>query len=142
MKILIDTNIILDVLLKREPHYKHSQLVLLATEKQYIHGYVSASAITDIFYVTYKALKSKAKTYTLLKNLVDTITVAAVDCDVISGALELDWDDFEDCVQYLVGESVEVDYIVTRNPGDFINGDIKTISPETLLNLIAPEQRN
>jgi len=139
MKVLIDTNIILDVLLKREPYSKHSQLVLLAAEEQYIYGYISASAITDIFYVTHKALKSKAETYALLKNLIGTIAIAAVDSDIITEALESDWDDFEDCVQYFVGESIDVDCIVTRNPGDFLNGDIKAMLPQALLNLIAPE---
>jgi len=139
MKVLIDTNIILDVLLKREPYYKYSQLVLLAAEEQYIYGYISASTITDIFYVTNKALKSKTETYALLKNLINTIIIAAVDSDIISGALESVWDDFEDCVQYFVGESIDVDYIVTRNSKDFLNGNIKTMPPEALLNLIAPE---
>jgi len=139
MRVLIDTNIVLDVLLKREPYYKHSQLVLLAAEEQYIYGYISASAITDIFYVTNKALKSTTETYALLKNLINTITVAAVDNEIITGALESDWDDFEDCVQYYVGESVDVDYIVTRNPADFFSGEISTMLPEALLNLIAPE---
>jgi len=139
MKVLIDTNIILDVLLKRGPYYKHSQLVLLAAEEQYIYGYISASAITDIFYVTHKALKSKTETYALLKNLIGTITIAAVDSDIITDALESDWDDFEDGVQYFVGESIEVDYIVTRNPYDFLSGDTKVVLPEALLNLIAPE---
>jgi len=139
MKVLIDTNIILDVLLKREPYSKHSQLVLLAAEEQYIYGYVSASAITDIFYVTHKALKSKTETCVLLKNLIGTIAIATVDSDIITEALESDWDDFEDCVQYFIGESIDVDCIVTRNPNDFLSGDIKVMLPEALLNLIAPE---
>ena len=139
MKVLIDTNIVLDVLLKREPYYKHSQLVLLAAEEQYIYGYISASAITDIFYITHKALKSKTETYALIKNLIGTITIATVDSDIITEALESNWDDFEDCVQYFVGESIDVDCIVTRNPNDFLSGDIKAMLPEALLNLIAPE---
>ena len=51
MNILVDTNVILDVFLQREPFFKHSQLVLLAAEKKYVNAFVSASAITDIYYV-------------------------------------------------------------------------------------------
>jgi len=139
MRVLIDTNVILDVLLKREPFYGHSQLVLLAAEEQYIHGYVSASAITDIFYVTQKSCKSKNEACALITSLVKTISIGAVDSDIIMEALDAGWDDFEDCVQYAVGEDLDVDYIITRNPRDFSNGRIEAISPEELLNIVMPD---
>ena len=140
MNVLIDTNVVIDVLIQREPYFKHSQLVLLASEQKYINGFVSASAITDIFYIVNKSLKNKTATCELMKkDFIGTINIAAVDGDIIFEALNAEWDDFEDCVQYIVGESISADYIVTRNPKDFKNTSINIVEPEELLNIIAPE---
>ena len=139
MNVLIDTNIALDVLIHREPFFEFSQLVLLASEQKLINGYVTASSITDIFYITNKHLKDRASTYSLIKeHLIGTVNIAAVDSKAIIDALDLEWDDFEDCVQYVVGENISAEYIVTRNPKDFENDQISVISPEELLNIIAP----
>jgi len=141
MNVLIDTNVALDVLIGREPFFECSQLVLLASEQNIINGYVTASAITDIFYITNKQLKDKAATYKLLKeHLMGTVKIAAVDGKSISEALDFEWDDFEDCVQYVVGKSIAADYIVTRNPDDFKNVLISVGTPEELLNIIAPAE--
>ena len=84
MNVLIDTNVVLDVFLKREPFFEHSQLILLAAEKHYLNAYVSASSVTDIFYVTRKTLKSKETALDLLKNhLVNIVDIATVDGDII-----------------------------------------------------------
>ena len=142
MNVLIDTNVVLDVLIRREPFFECSQLIMLASEQKIINGFVSASAITDIFYITKKHLKNKTATYKLLKeHLMRTISVAAVDGHKITEALNLEWDDFEDCVQYVIGESIAADYIVTRNPNDFINKQICVVNPEELLNIIVPAKK-
>jgi predicted nucleic acid-binding protein len=141
MNVLIDTNVALDVLIRREPFFDFSQLVLLASEQRIISGFVTASAITDIFYITNKHLKDRAATYRLLKeHLIGTVSIAAVDGKAIVDALDLEWDDFEDCVQYVVGESIAADYIVTRNPSDFANEHISVVTPEELLSIIAPTE--
>jgi len=93
---------------------------MLASEQKYINGFISASAITDVFYIVNKHLKNKIATRELVKNhLIKTISIAAVDENTILEALDAEWDDFEDCVQYKVGESISADYIVTRNSNDF-----------------------
>jgi predicted nucleic acid-binding protein len=140
MNVLIDTNIAIDVLIQREPFYEQSQLILLASEKKLISGFISATTITDIFFIINKTIKNKDISKNLLKKLVfDTVEVAAVDKSIITQALKSSWDDFEDCVQYYVGESIYADYIVTRNPDDFTNENIIVLSPEELLDIIAPE---
>ena len=140
MTIIIDTNIVLDVLIHRAPFFTESELVLLASEQKYVDGYVTASAVTDIFYITNKYLKDKTVTQELLKNhFVGTVNIAAVDGDIIVEALNAGWDDFEDCVQYVAGKSITADYIVSRNTGDFSAGTIKAITPKDFLDIIAPE---
>jgi predicted nucleic acid-binding protein len=139
MNVLIDTNIALDVLLDRKPFSELSQLVMLASEQKIINGFVTASSVTDIFYITDKHLKDKALTYQMLKeHLIGTISIAAVDEKTIKTALDLEWKDFEDCVQYVVGKNINADYIVTRNPQDFVGEEINVVTPEELLDIIAP----
>jgi predicted nucleic acid-binding protein len=136
MKILIDTNVALDVLLNRIPFYASSVAILALADKKIITGYISASAITDIFYLSEKDLgKKTAKDY--LKNLFSVFKPATVTDSHIYQALALDWDDFEDSVQYIVGESFSADYIVTRNTQDYTSGSIPAITPEEFIQTIA-----
>jgi len=141
MNVLFDTNVVIDVLIHREPFFELSQLVMLASEQKVIDGYVTASSVTDIFYITNKHLKDRTVTYKLLKDhLIGIVDIAAVDSKSIVDALDLEWSDFEDCVQYVVSESIAADYIVTRNPQDYENEEIRVVTPEKLLNIIAPEE--
>jgi len=69
MNVLIDTNVILDILLQREPHNKDAAKINILSEKGYIRSYISASAVTDIFYIARKELKNTDTVFGLLKNL-------------------------------------------------------------------------
>ncbi|MDR1136330.1 MAG: PIN domain-containing protein [Clostridiales Family XIII bacterium] len=69
MNVLIDTNVVLDVLLRREPFAEQSAKVVLLSEKAVIDGYVSASAATDIFYIVRKEVHDKNKAYEIVKKL-------------------------------------------------------------------------
>ena len=142
MKVLIDTNIALDVLLKRTPHYEKSARVLVLSEKREINAYISASAVTDIYYITHKALKNKRATIDLLRKLVNVVNVAAVTGDNVCQALELEWDDFEDSIQYMAGKYLLVEYIVTRNPRDFEQGSISAVTPEEFLGIYLQSHRH
>ena len=136
MNLLIDTNVILDILLQREPYYKDAAKINALSENGYVCGYISASAVTDIFYVAKKELKNKDLAIKLLKDILKTIHIASVTETNIYEALDLQWDDFEDSVQYVIGQSISADYIITRNPKDFSNSDIKVMSPEEFFNQI------
>jgi len=133
MKLLIDTNVILDVLLKREPFCQSGVGVLNLAGRQDIDEYVSASAITDIYYIAYKALKNKSAVRKLLNQTLKVVSVAGVTEKEIRKALELEWNDFEDSVQYSVALLDNMDGIVTRNPHDYGNSEIPVWLPEELL---------
>ena len=135
MTVLIDTNIILDVLLKREQFLENSSNVILLSEKHIIDGYVSASAITDIFYITNAAYKDKQKSLNLLKELLKTVSIAAVTGDEIYRAIDLNWNDFEDAVQYSAGEHIHADYIITRDTSGYISSTIPIIKPANFLDM-------
>jgi len=136
MNVLIDTNVILDQLVKRDPFYESAERIRLLSEKGFINSYISASAVTDIYYVARKELNNKNTVLKLLTDLLKTTNIAAVTETGIHEALDLKWDDFEDAVQYVAGRSVSADYIITRNAGDYANSQIKVVSPDEFLGII------
>jgi len=135
MKILIDANVALDVLLERKPFYLCGVKVL-SLSKGGIELFVSASTVTDIYYIIRKELKNKETALALLKNLLKSVDVAAVASNEIRRAIDLDWSDLEDAVQYAAGETIAVDYLVTRNTSDFIAADYPVVTPDELLSIL------
>ena len=139
MKILIDANVALDILLERQPFYIYG-IQVLGLSKGGFELYISASTITDLYYIINKEYKSKEKSIFLLKNLLMSVDIAAVTGSEIRKAIELDWGDFEDAVQFAAGESIAVDYIVTRNTSDFASITIPVVAPDELLRLITTRE--
>jgi len=137
MKILIDTNVALDILLNR-PDYINAALIFSLTKQNVIESYISASAITDVFYISRKELGKKDAKESL-KKLLQIFKPAAVTDNLIFQALDLNWEDFEDSVQYVVGESFFADYIVTRNTHDYASGSIPAVTPEQFIQIIAKD---
>lgn len=136
MKLLIDTNIVLDVILERQPFYSNSIEVLCLAKKDDVEEYISASAVTDIYYLIYRQLKDKGLAKELLKELFKIVSVASVTEQEIQKAMELEWKDFEDSVQYSVALLQEMNGIVTRNPSDYGDSEIPVWLPERVLELI------
>jgi len=136
MTVLIDSNVALDILLNNAGLVDGSKAVFdLAEEKRFI-GYISASAVTDIFYISAKKLGKKGAKKAI-KYLLNIYYPATVTDEDIYKALNLTWDDFEDSVQFTVGEGLSVDYIVTRNTKDFSSGHIPAVTPEQFIPIIA-----
>ena len=140
MKLLIDTNVVLDVLLRREPFFRTAAEVLNLTQRDEVREYVTASAITDIYYIANKQMKDRDAVRDLLKRLLMVVSVAAVSEREIQNALNLAWGDFEDSVQYSVALLNEMDGIVTRNPSDYQETNMRIWLPEQALELFANEE--
>ena len=100
--------------------------------------FISASTITDIYYIVRKSTGNKETAITLIKGLLENIDIATVTGNEIRQAVNLNWGDFEDAVQYAVGESIAVDYIVTRNKNDFASAVLPVVNPDELLALLIP----
>lgn len=133
MRVLLDTNIVLDYLGANEGFTKDAKRVFaLAAERKDIK-LVSSSAITDILYVLRRAIKDRElvrKKYEGFRMKVSILPVTERDIDV---AFARNWKDFEDAVQYTVAESNNVDCIITRNKGDFEENDIPCYDPKEFL---------
>jgi predicted nucleic acid-binding protein len=133
-KILIDTDVILDVFLEREPHYTNSKTVLVLLDENGFHGFVTATIIVNIFYHVEK-YRSQNLAFACVESLLSNPDLVVLDISksVLIAALNLGMTDFEDAVQAIAAEFAEIDLIVTRNKRDFRNSPVPVVSPEELL---------
>jgi len=131
MQVLIDTNVVLDVLLNRVPFVENAVAVLKRCEND-LQGFVSAAAITDIYYIAYRELRDRTKVKDLIKRLLQVLHVVNVSESEIYAALESDWTDFEDCVQNAIAENHGFDAIITRNPADYKKSSLKIVLPSAI----------
>ena len=135
MKVLIDTNVILDVLCKRQDFFEDSSMVMKYCEVDKIDGVISALSIPNIIYIMRKELDAE-KTKDIIEKLQLIFTVADLKADDIKKALSLDFNDFEDALQSACASRIKADYIVTRNIIDFKNSRVIAIKPSELLERI------
>ena len=133
MRLMIDTNIILDVLLESDPFYAASKAVLTLCEKKEILGFISATAATDIFYLIRKGLGSTEKAYKALGSVLDIVKVLTVTNNDVTEAFLKKAGDFEDCLVATCAKSNKCSGIVTRNKKDFADFGIPLWSPEEIL---------
>jgi predicted nucleic acid-binding protein len=120
LKILVDTNVLLDVVLNRKPFVENASLIWRLAEQKEITAYISNTSVTDIYYICRKhAGKEKARNF--IADILDTFTLADIDESGFRQALSSDIDDFEDAVQYVIGTKANCKAFVTRNKEDFAN---------------------
>ena len=135
MKILLDTNIILDIALRRLPHYDDSADVFRKIDNRTLFGFVTATTITDIYYIARKD-KGHEKTIEFISNLIEIVDILGIDREVILESLKSQITDFEDAVQSVASEFNKIDYIITRNTKDFENSEIEAITPKDFLKIL------
>lgn len=134
-RILFDTNIILDVLLDREPHVDASAAAWAAIETSRAEGMLAAHAVTTIHYLVSKE-RGGSKARRTLSSILKVYQVAGVDSAVIQEALLLPFADFEDAVTAAAARTAGCDFIVTRDPKGFRQSPVPAITPEALAPLV------
>ena len=114
MKILLDTNVILDSLASREPYNKHADDIFDMIAKNRIEGYINTSSVTDIYYILRKTLNDTDSRNEIRKTLyvLQAIEVTKSDCQT---ALDSPIADFEDALVVVCADKVNLNYIVTRD---------------------------
>lgn len=133
MRILIDTNVILDILQKREPFFADSYRALRKAIESDSECLLSASAATDIFYMLRKALGSAQQAKEQIEKLAQLVSFADVQGMDIHTALMREMPDFEDAVVDAVAERNGASYILTRNIKDFAGSVVPAILPVDFL---------
>ncbi|MCL1819379.1 MAG: PIN domain-containing protein [Oscillospiraceae bacterium] len=135
MKVIIDSNIIIDVLEKREPHFQKSYEVVQLSMSKHIEGYVCAGCMTDIHYIIRKNVASDSIAKDAMIHLEELVGVCDTLASDITASHVLDMNDYEDAVLAATAKREKADYIVTRNKRDFVNSPVPAVAPEELLAL-------
>ena len=131
MRVLFDTNVVLDVLLDRRPFRETAAKLVARVERRELTGVLGATTLTTIYYLVAKYLGSE-EARTAVRDLISLFQIAAVDRRVLSAAIESSIKDFEDAVLVEAGTVEAVDAVVTRNPDDFRNSSLNVLSPQQL----------
>ena len=132
MRILIDANILLDVLQKREPHDICSSAVWKLCETCLIEGCFSTLTFANLTYVMRKEL-SPEQIKNVLSSLQLIFRITDLSANDLAKAAELCWTDYEDAIQSVIAKRLDAAYIVTRNEKDFAGSEIPAITPEAFI---------
>ena len=136
MKILFDTNIILDVLLNRKPFVELSANLVSSVENKSIEGYLCATTITTLDYLISKEI-NRNKTRAEIRKLLNLFQISEVNLKVLEMSINSAFKDFEDAVQYYSGECSNINGLVTRNTKDYKQAKLPIYTPDELWGIIS-----
>ncbi len=117
-EVFIDSDIILDLLMKREPHYLSAAKLFTIIEKGNVKAFVSPLIFSNLFYILRK-ITSKERAKNSLKKLKFLVNILEVNEYIIELSLESDFNDFEDAIQYYTALENKIDCLITRNKKDY-----------------------
>lgn len=140
MKILLDTNVIIDALTSREPWNKSAEKIFLMGANHIVELYITASSATDIYYLLRKYVKDTVQSKQIMSKLYSLIGILDVTAANCVEALASQISDYEDAVVEKVAVSKGMDYIVTRNIKDYQEGTVKVIIPDDFIGMMEEEK--
>lgn len=132
MRVLIDTNVILDVLIDRKEFSASAQKVFKLCEVKKIDGFISALSVPNIVYIMRKELDND-KIKSIVKKLSFIFNIAELRAEDLSSAIALNFGDYEDALHAAQAKRLKADYILTRNIKDFKNSEVPAIVPSEFL---------
>lgn len=133
-KVFIDTDIVLDVALAREPFFSASKIILAMAENNIIAGNISSNCIANIYYILRK-FGGDRNARKFISNIVKYITVIIINHQNVLEALQSKFSDFEDALQHYSAVENHCEYIITRNVNDYINSKLKVLLPEEFIGM-------
>ena len=134
MRLLLDINVLVDVVLERDPWARPAAELLTALETNQAQGFVAAHTLPTVYYVVAKSQDRDTAT-TAMHDLLGLLDVVPVEKQDFYRALSLPLNDFEDAVQAAAAFRIDAEYLVTRNESDFKGASIATATPSTILSL-------
>lgn len=138
MRILIDTNVVIDYLADRQPFADPAGEILFLCESGQILGMVTANAITDVYYVVRKEI-DRDRALDAIQTLCSVFDIVDIGKTDILGAIELGLRDFEDSLVAQCAKKSKADYIITRNLTDFVVSPVSAQDPQSFVKLIKAE---
>lgn len=139
MRVLVDTNIALDFLLQRQPFFQDAELLFDAIDSGRVIGYVTATTLTDIFYIARRHTRSNEQARQAITEILSVMEICPVSRAVLESALGLSLVDFEDAVQVACAIAQGLDAIVTRDRQDFSSSPVIVLSVQELLLRLGPQ---
>jgi predicted nucleic acid-binding protein len=137
MNLLIDTDVVLDLLLKRQPFFTDAVTLWQAADQGRFERYVAAITPINVFYIARKA-NGAAAAHRVIDELLAVVRVAPVDAAILQAASSSGFADFEDAVQIAAAQAIGVDAIVTRNLADYAGAQLPTYAPADILRRLPP----
>ena len=128
LRVLVDTNVVLDQVLRREPWFTEVQPFWQARDAGLVTAYVPASVLTDIFYISRRQIGNVEARRAVARYL-DEFGIVAVYRALLDSAMALPGADFEDNLQIVCAQATQMDLIVTRNTPDFRDSPVPAIEP-------------
>ena len=133
MKVLLDTNVLLDIVEKREPFFISSYQVFMKSATKEIDAIIGAGSVTDIYFIAHKNCKNSKQALEYIIDLLKVVNAVDTKAVDIQNAIKLNFSDFEDAVVTATAIRENAVYIITRNTADYKNASISVISPEDFL---------
>lgn len=133
MKLVIDTNVIIDVICNREPFFRDSQKILLLCASDEIEGYISAKSIIDIRYIVNKYIHDETRSRYILNVLMEFLKIIDLTSDDCFNALLSMNKNYEDSVLIESAKREHIDFIVTRNVKDFNTDKLNVMRPDEFM---------
>lgn len=140
MRVLVDTNVVLDFLLQREPFSQDAELLFQAIDMGEVIGYVTATTLTDLFYISRRHTRSIERARQAVSEILTVMMICPVDRAVLEAAFHSGLADFEDAVQIFSAVTQGLEAIVTRDAQGFLSSPIPVLSIQELLQQV--RQRN
>lgn len=131
--IFIDSDIFIDLLARRQFHVEAAELLTLAAERK-VNAYTTPIVLANVDYIITK-YANKGKSRRAIKALRRNVSVLPMDQTIVDSALDSEFTDFEDAMQYFSAESQNLDFIVTRNKKDYKNGKIRVVTARELVDM-------
>ena len=131
MDLVLDNNIVIDHIDRREPFYELSRRVCLLGGVGEANTYISVNMLTDLYYLLRKDYGSQGA-QDLIENNLSFLQLIGISAEDAQKALAARWGDFEDCLVARCAEKIKADYIVTRNVKDFRSSSVEAVTPEEL----------
>jgi predicted nucleic acid-binding protein len=135
LNVVFNTNVVLDVLLDREPFCKSAAQLFSYVESGTIAGYLCATTLTTVYYLSAKAA-GRGTANEQVEKLLQLFDVTPVNRLVLEAALKLSGPDFEDAVLVASAHHAGMNSLVTRNPKDFKNSPVPVHTPDELLKIL------
>ena len=142
MKVLLDTNVVLDVLQKRSPWFDDGKEIFLAVAAKQIEGFITSKEVADIYFFSRKQFKGEENTEQKARKIISGILTLLGVIDTLGedcqNALGIENNDYEDAIMITSAKRADIDYIVTRNTAHFVQSAVPVCTPGDFVKLLSP----